>query len=314
MRKSLESGLIHAMRAFLRVVDAGSFTAAAEQLDLTVSQVSRLVSELERRLGAKLLQRTTHQRSLTETGTEYVARCREILALIDEAEANAAGTVSKPQGRLRVQSMASFGHHYIAPMLGEFCANYPQLTVDYSTSQYFPDLLAQGVDVGLYLAESLSDSGFVARRIGTTFSVVCASPSYIEQHGEPNSPAELHKHACLRLVNSSMTPDWQLTDSNGDTQKMLLSGRLIADTPELLLKVAIQGGGLTLLPLFSVIDAVRDGSLRRVLPDWQSPVIGIHALLPSRQFIDAKTRALLDWLDDCIAPRISQDTEFFTKS
>ena len=172
MRKNLDGGLLHAMRAFLRVIDSGSFTAAAEQMELTTAQVSRLISDLEKRLNAKLLQRTTRQRALTDIGADYAERCREVLALVDEAEAQATGTASSPQGRLRVQSMASYDHHYVSPVMAEFCANQPQLTVEYSTSQYVPDLLARGVDVSLYLAESLGDSGLVARRLGTTFSIL----------------------------------------------------------------------------------------------------------------------------------------------
>jgi DNA-binding transcriptional LysR family regulator len=311
MRKNLESGLVHAMRAFLRVVDSGSFTAAAEQVDLTVAQVSRLVTDLETRLGAKLLQRTTRHRVLTDAGAEYAERCREILALVEEAEANASGTASRPKGRLRVQCMASFGQHYVAPVLADFCASYPDLTVDYSTSQYFPDLLARGVDVSLYLAQSLTDSGLVARRLGTTFSVVCASPSYLDKYGEPETPAELKDHACLRLVNPSITPEWLLTTGDGPAQDLSPEGPLVADTPELLLDVALRGAGMTLLPLFSVIDAIRDGRLQRVLPAWRGPDIVVHALLPSRHFMDAKTRAWLQWADEKISPRLREDAAFF---
>jgi DNA-binding transcriptional LysR family regulator len=311
MRKNLESGLLHAIRAFLRVVDSGSFTSAAEQMELTTAQVSRLVTDLERRLGAKLLQRTTRYRVLTDTGAEYAERCREILALMDEAEANASGTTSKPQGRLRVQCMANFGQHYVAPMLADFCANYPGVTVDYSTSQYFPELLARGVDVSLYLAESLTDSALVARQLGTTFAVVCAAPDYLDRYGEPGTPADLHHHACVKLVNPSITPEWRLTTGDCPAQDLSLKGPLVADTPEPLLDVALRGAAITLLPLFSVIDAVREGRLRRILPAWRSPDIGIYALLPSRHFMDAKTRAWLEWADTRIAPRLKEDAEFF---
>lgn len=309
-RKYLEVGLVHAMRAFLRVVDSGSFTAAAEQMELTTAQVSRLVSDLENRLGTKLLRRTTRQRALTDAGAEYAERCREILALLDEAEANASGTASRPRGRLRVQCMASFGQHYLAPMLADFCASHPELTLDYSTSQYFPDLLARGVDVSLYLAETLADSGLVARRLGTTFAVVCASPEYIARRGEPQEPADLREHDCLRLVNPSITPEWRLTDGAGPVQVLALEGPLVADTPELLLDVTLRGAGVTLLPLFSVIDAIRAGRLRRVLPAWRSPDIGVHALLPSRHFMDAKTGAWLEWADKRITPRLREDAAY----
>ncbi|MGY6120292.1 LysR family transcriptional regulator (plasmid) [Paraburkholderia strydomiana] len=313
MRKDLlQTGLFHAIRAFLRVVDSGSFTAAAEQMDLTTAQVSRLVSDLEKRLDVKLLQRSTRHRILTDAGAEYAERCREIVALMDEAEAKASGTASSPSGRLRVQCMTSFGHHYVAPELADFCASYPEVIVNYSTSQYFPDLLARGVDVSFYLAESLSDSGLVARRLGTTFAVVCASPEYLQRFGEPTTPAALSEHSCLRLINPSITPEWRLTDGQGPVQEFSPQGPLVADTPELLLDVAVRSAGITLLPLFSVIDAIRDGRLRRVLPAWRSPDIGIYALLPSRHFMDARTRAWLEWAERRIVPRLREDAAFFT--
>lgn len=312
MRKNLETGLVHAIRAFLRVVDSGSFSAAAEQMSLTTAQVSRLVAELETRLGTKLLQRTTRQRALTDAGAEYAERCREILALVEEAEANASGTATKPRGRLRVQCMANFGQHYVAPMIGDFCASHPGLTVDYSTSQYFPDLLARGVDVSLYLSEALTDSGLVARRLGTSFAVLSAAPAYLARHGEPATPDDLHDHACLRLVNPSIDPDWRLTSVDAGCRTLSPDGPLVADTPELLLDVTLRGAGVTLLPLFSVIDAIRDGRLRRVLPGWRGPDIGVYALLPSRHFMNARTRAWLEWADRRIAPRLREDAAFFT--
>jgi DNA-binding transcriptional LysR family regulator len=313
MRKALDGGLLHAMRAFLRVIDSGSFTAAAEQMDLTTAQISRLVTELENRLGAKLLQRSTRQRVLTDVGADYAERCREVIALVEEAEAHASGTNMSPQGRLRVQCMVNFGQHYVAPMMADFCASYPQLSVEYSTSQYVPDLLARGVDVSLYLAESLADSGLVARRLGTTFSILCASPDYLKRHGEPQTPDDLNQHTSLRLVNPSIRPEWNLTDGNGFTQQLNPRGKLVADTPDMVLDVALRGAGITLLPLFTVIDAVRAGRLKRVLPTWRSPDIGIYALLPSRHFLNAKTRAWLEWVEQRITPQLKSDAEYFSR-
>jgi DNA-binding transcriptional LysR family regulator len=313
MRKALDGGLLHAMRAFLRVIDSGSFTAAAEQMNLTTPQISRLVTELENRLGTKLLQRSTRQRVLTDAGADYAERCREVLALVEEAEANASGTNMSPQGRLRIQCMVNFGQHYVAPLMADFCESYPQLSVEYSTSQYVPDLLARGVDVSLYLAESLADSGLVARRLGTTFSILCASPDYIKRHGEPQTPDELNQHTSLRLVNPSIRPEWNLTDGNGNTQQLNPRGKLIADTPDMVLDVTLRGAGITLLPLFTVIDAIRAKRLTRVLPTWRSPDIGIYAMLPSRHFLNAKTRAWLEWVEHRIAPQLKADAEYFSR-
>ncbi|EOQ62617.1 hypothetical protein F935_01706 [Acinetobacter calcoaceticus ANC 3811] len=313
MRKNLDGGLLHAMHAFLKVIDSGSFTAAAEQMDLTTAQVSRLISELETRLGTKLIQRSTRQQALTDIGAAYAERCRQVISMVDEAESEVAGTVSKPKGRLRVLSMGSFGHHYVFPVMAEFCKNYPELTVEYTTSQYVPDLLAKGVDVSLYLTESLTDSRFVARRIGTIFSVLCASPAYLEKHGVPTSPEDLKNHACLRLVNPSITPDWHLLNAQGESYKIDIGGQLIADNPELLLDVVQQDMGVALLPMFSALDAVQNGRLCHILPEWRSPDIGVYTLLPSRHFIDAKTRAWLDWVEEYISPRIEMDASYFYK-
>jgi len=311
MRKNLDGGLLHAMYAFLKVIDSGSFTAAAEQMELTTAQVSRLISELEGRLGTKLLQRSTRQHALTDIGASYAEQCRQVLAMVEEAETQAMGMATEPQGRLRVLSMGSFGHHYVSPVMAEFCQNHPKLTVEYRTSQNVPDLLGKGIDVSLYLTESLTDSRFVARQIGTIFSLLCASPAYLKKYGEPESLDDLQKHACLRLVNPSITPQWHLISKNSCSYQVDITGPLIADTPELLLDMVQQDMGIALLPTFTVIEAVRTGRLCRVLADWRSPDIGVYTLLPSRHFIDAKTRAWLRWVDQHISPKIQDDTEYF---
>ncbi len=311
MRKNLDGGLLHAMHAFLKVIDSGSFTAAAEQMELTTAQVSRLISELEGRLGTKLLQRSTRQHALTDIGASYAEQCRQVLAMVEEAETQAMGMATEPQGRLRVLSMGSFGHHYVSPVMAEFCQNHPKLTVEYRTSQNVPDLLGKGIDVSLYLTESLTDSRFVARQIGTIFSLLCASPAYLKKYGKPESLDDLQKHACLRLVNPSITPQWHLISKNSCSYQVDITGPLIADTPELLLDMVQQDMGIALLPTFTVIEAVRSGRLCRVLADWRSPDIGVYTLLPSRHFIDAKTRAWLRWVDQHISPKIQNDTEYF---
>ncbi|MCK4088102.1 LysR family transcriptional regulator [Acinetobacter radioresistens] len=311
MRKNLDGGLLHAMHAFLKVIDSGSFTAAAEQMELTTAQVSRLISELEGRLGTKLLQRSTRQHALTDIGASYAEQCRQVLAMVEEAETQAMGMATEPQGRLRVLSMGSFGHHYVSPVMAEFCQNHPKLTVEYRTSQNVPDLLGKGIDVSLYLTESLTDSRFVARQIGTIFSLLCASPAYLKKYGEPESLDDLQKHACLRLVNPSITPQWHLISKNSCSYQVDITGPLIADTPELLLDMVQQDMGIALLPTFTVIEAVRSGRLCRVLADWRSPDIGVYTLLPSRHFIDAKTRVWLRWIDQHISPKIQNDTEYF---
>jgi DNA-binding transcriptional LysR family regulator len=312
MRNKLQTGLYHAMNAFLRVIDSGSFTAAAGQLGLTTAQVSRLVADLETRLGTKLLQRSTQRRTLTDAGRIFAERCREVLVLVAEAEADASGASILPRGVLRVQCMRSFGQRYLAPILADFCRSYPNLTIEYSASQDVPDLLARGADVSLYLSESLPSSTLVARKIGCTFSILCASPVYLTRHDTPRTPKDLGDHPCVRLVNPSHTSAWQLTNPAGDLVTVEPCGPVIADAPDLLVEVLAAGGGIGLLPVFSVIQHVRSGALVRVLADWRSPELGVFALFPSRRFLEAKTRVWLDWVELSVAPRITGDADYFS--
>lgn len=311
MRKNLDSGVLHAMRAFVSVVDAGGFSQAGERLDLTTAQVSRLVGELERRLNAKLLHRSTRQRALTDVGATYLEQCREVLSLVAEAEAQASGSAVQPSGCLRVQCMTNFGQRYVSPLLPEFLRRHPAVRIEYSTSQYVPNLIARGIDVSIYLAEALGDSGSVSRRLGTTFSILCASPTYIDLHDLPKTPADLPKHTCLQAINPSVGTAWRLQSRTGETHEATPISRCTADAPDVIRGAVEAGLGIALLPLFSVIDSVRSGSLVRVMPEWRSPDIGVFGLMPSRKYLEAKTRAWMDYLQETMVPAIEADTRYF---
>ncbi|EKZ95955.1 LysR family transcriptional regulator [Cupriavidus sp. HMR-1] len=306
MRKNLDYGLLHAMTAFLRVVDAGSFTAAAAQMALTTAQVSRLVSELEKRLQAKLLQRTTRRLALTSVGERYADQCRSILDMVAEAESGVGGANVEPAGRLRVRCMAAFGERYVVPLVSKYCAMYPKVTVEYGTSQFAPDLIAEGVDASVYLAQRLPDSNLVAQALGETYGLLCAAPTYLKRRGTPKSVEELAAHACLRIANPSTTPDWTLTDG---TRSFTLdaSGPLVGDNPGVVLHAASSGLGIALLPIFSAVDHIRNGELRVVLPAWRSPAIGVYLMMPSRKFLEAKTRAWIELLRTELPTALQRD-------
>ncbi|GGC58017.1 LysR family transcriptional regulator [Undibacterium terreum] len=313
MRKNLDIGLLHAMTAFLRVVDSGSFTAAAIQMDLTTAQVSRLVSDLENHLQTKLLQRTTRRLAVTSVGERYADQCRSILELVTEAEGEASGASIQPTGRLRIQCMTIFGGRYIVPLVSKYCAMYPKVTIEYSTSQHVPDLLAEGVDVSVYLAQQLPDSSIVAQQLGATHGVLCASPAYMAQHGSPVNVQELTDYRCLRLINPSTTPHWELTDGQ-HTYTLDPRGPLVGDTPEAVLHGACSGLGIALLPLYSVVDRILSGELAHVLPHWRTPDIGVYMLMPSRKFLEAKTRAWLDLLKMELPAALAHDASHFNRS
>jgi DNA-binding transcriptional LysR family regulator len=310
MYKTLDSGLFRAMNVFVRVVNTKSFTAAATQLDVSTGQISRIVSELESRLQIKLLQRSTRRLVLTSAGERYFAEAQSILELLAEAEANAAGTAAQPSGRLRVLCMASFGNRYVVPLLTQYSMRYPQVTVEYCTSQYMPDLLAGGVDVSVYLSHHLPDSGLVAQRLGGTTAVLCAAPKYLAAHGAPEHPRDLASHPCLRLVNPSFTTHWELVDGGASCIHEPV-GPITGDTAQPVLHGALNGLGIAMLPRHHVVDEMRKGTLARVLPKWQSPEIGVYLLLPSRKFVDAKTREWIQFLKREVPKALAKDAEFF---
>jgi DNA-binding transcriptional LysR family regulator len=313
MRKDLDHGLLHAMDAFVHVVDAGSFTAAAEQMALTKAQISRLVVVLENRLQTKLLQRTTRRIAVTSVGQRYAQQCKAILDMVTQAEGEAVGAAVQPAGRLRVMSMSGFGNRYVTPLVFDYCRDHPLVTMEYSSSQYAPDLLAEGIDVSIYLAQRLPDSALVALNLGTMFSVLCAAPDYLARHGAPAHPRDLADHACLRLVNSSVTPYWELKCGR-EHFTLDPQGPLIGNGAEVLLDSALRGLGIAMLPVYSVVDDLRRGALVQVLPKWRSPEIGIFGLLPSRRFVDAKTRAWIDLLKSELPAAVARDTAFFAES
>lgn len=310
MRKELDYGLLHAMSAFVHVIDGGSFTAAAAHLGISKAQVSRLVSLLEDRLQTKLLQRSTRRVSATSAGERYAARCKTILDLVAEAEGEAGGE-RQLSGRLRVMSMAAFGNRYVTPLVATYCMTCPKVTVEYSSSQSAPDLLAEGIDVSIYLAQCLPDSELVAIKLGTMFSVLCAAPDYLKRHGEPRHPRDLAAHSCLRLVTSSFSADWRL-DCGDEHLVVTPDGPLIGNAAEVVRESALRGLGIGMLPAYTVVDDLRQGSLVQLLPAWNSPEIGIFAILPTARFVDAKTRAWIDLLKDELPDAVARDMAYFT--
>jgi DNA-binding transcriptional LysR family regulator len=173
------------MRVFVRVVEEGSFTAAAQHLNTTTAYASRAISDLEAHLHTRLLNRTTRGIALTEAGERYLQRCEQILAYVEEAEAEASDAHARPSGKLKVHAMTSFGQHYVVPAVSDYHERYPEVHVELTLAQRIPDLLDEGYDVSLVLAESLPDSGLVSQRLGSGFSITCAAPAYLERHGVP---------------------------------------------------------------------------------------------------------------------------------
>ncbi|TWI57362.1 DNA-binding transcriptional LysR family regulator [Pseudomonas duriflava] len=302
---------LQGMRIFTRVVDTGSFTAAASALDLSTAQVSRVVSELEGHLQARLLHRTTRRLALTEAGERYLERCRRILDSVAEAEAEASGAHLKPSGRLRVHSFTGLGTEHLAPLAALYAQRYPDVTLDFTLSQNKPDLIEEGYDVAITMDRQLPDSELVAQRLGSTYSVVCAAPDYLAQRGTPHHPRDLEQHTCLRLLDPSFPEEWVFATESGDvaiTPQMVFQ----INVGEALANTAKAGLGLCLLPSFIAAPSLREGSLVRVLPEYRLRERSVYALYPSRRFLDAKIKAWVDILKEELPKRLAQDDDVVT--
>ena len=297
---------LQSMRVFARVIDAGSFTAAAQALGLSTAQVSRLVSELEQQLQARLLHRTTRRLALTETGERYLQRCRQILSEVDEAAAEARGAHLIPSGRLRVHTMTGLGLQHITQLVAKYTERYPQVVVDLTLSQRNPDPIEDGHDVIIAFARELPDSQLVAQNLGPMFSVLCAAPAYLEKYGTPQGPADLRRHRYLRLLDPLYVDNWLLDDANG-TYEVLPTEAFQVNIAESLAKAAQAGMGFCLLPSFVACPSLLDGSLVRLLPQYRLRERNIYALYPSRRFLDAKIKTWVEFLKAELPPLFARD-------
>lgn len=280
--------------AFVRVVETGSFTAAASALGLSKSQISRSVKGLEDRLGVRLLHRTTRAVTATEAGMDYFARCSRILAELEEAEQAVLHLQAAPRGTLRVSLPHSFGVRYLSPLLSEFLTRYPEMRIEASFSERRVDLVDEGYDLAVRIG-SLDDSSLIARRLGKTGRFVVGSPAYLAARGEPKSARDLRDHDCLHFSYQQSGATWQLREG-GEDISVRVSGRLMANSGEALMEAALAGLGLAWLPDFVVADAIHSGRLVPVLPDLSDSDLPIWAVYPHSRHLAPKVRLFVEHL------------------
>jgi DNA-binding transcriptional LysR family regulator len=282
------------MNAFVRVAERGSFAAAAADLGLTPSALSKLVARIEDRLGVRLLTRTTRKLALTAEGELFVARSREILASIEAAEAEVTAASERPRGHLRISVGTAVAKQILGPALPVFLDNYPDITVELHVSDRQVDLVAEQIDVAIR-SGALGDSTLVARKVGEATRVICASPRYLEKHGTPQVPADLLQHNCLTLPGPAWS-QWPFHTHEG-INRLAVSGTFTSDNADLLLDVALAGLGIARLADFMVARATRDGALVRLLVDSHVPEsFPIHALTVPGRHRAPRIRAFVDFL------------------
>lgn len=282
------------MRVFTAVVDAGTFVAASDELAMSKAAVSRYVSDLEQRLGVRLLHRTTRKLSLTEEGTVFLARCREILASIEASEVELSTRSESATGLLKISVPVSFGVKHLAGMWSEFLARHPRVSLDVQLADRVIDLVDEGFDVAVRIAK-LPDSSLVSRKLATTRLVLCASPAYLKQHGAPGHPSKLAQHDVLGYSLLAMGDQWQFDGPTG-TVSVKVRPRIWTNNGDTCVAAALRGSGIQLQPTFLVARELASGELVEVLPDYRSAELGIYAVYPTRKFLLPKVRVLVEYL------------------
>jgi DNA-binding transcriptional LysR family regulator len=283
------------LQAFVTVVEAGSFTAAADRLAVAKSAVSRRVSDLEDRLGVQLLRRTTRRLNLTDTGRAYYEHGSRILADLDEAESAVLQQHGELRGSLKVALPLSFGIRHMCAPIAEFSRRHPRVEFDLDLNDRRIDLLEEGVDVAVRIGP-LRDSSLIARRLFDARTVVCAAQSYLDRHGVPQTPEDLSRHRCLLYSNIPDPTRWVCSDRGGTRHEVRVTGALTASSGDFLLAAAIHGLGIAVEPTFNAGEAISRGELVPLLTDYQWPVSPAWAVYPPTRHLSYRVRAFIDYL------------------
>jgi DNA-binding transcriptional LysR family regulator len=284
-----------AIQVFAQVVESGSFAKAAERLGLSTSATSRHVADLEGHLQTRLLNRTTRRVSLTESGRAFYERAVQLMADLDEAEQEAARAAVVPRGTIRLTTSVNFGVRHLAPAIAEFLAQHAEVRFDVSLSDRMVDLVEEGFDLAVRIGPAGADN-LVARKLGETRLVPCASPLYLSAHPAPKTPEELAGHNCFTYEYLAPRNLWRFRDSSGNERAVRVAGTLHSNNGDLLAEVAARGAGIVLEPAFIVGPDVRAGRLVPLLQEFTPPPVPIYAVYPSRKHLSAKVRRFVEFL------------------
>ncbi len=288
--------LLAAFRIFVRVAEAGSFSAVAREVGATQPAVSRQVSALEEHLGARLIQRTTRSLALTEDGRDLLGHARRVLDCVEEAETAVGRRQGAPTGLVRLATPASFGRLHVAPRMRRLLDRYPELSIELHMSDAVSDLVADGIDLAIR-GGAVTEASLIARRIGSSARHVLASGDYLERHGEPTHPHELAGHSCIVFLNSANPHEWSFNGPDGAVA-VPVSGRFRTDSSEALRAAVLAGVGFALFSTWAFPEELATGQVRTVLHEFQAERVPVHAVYPSRRNLAPRTRAVIDFLAD----------------
>lgn len=287
------------MQVFCMVVDKGSFIGAAQPLDMSKAAISRYVSGLEERLGARLLHRTTRRLSLTDEGRQFYHQAKEVLAMMDAAEEAVSSAAPEPTGLLRVNAPVSFGVLHLGPIWADFMKAYPKVELDISLNDRLVDLVDEGFDAAIRIAR-MENSSLVGRRLASTRMCLCASPGYLSSHAPLHDLADLAEHDVVAYTNFASGNDWTFEGPTGP-ETVRTRSIVRCNNGDTCRSITLAGGGISLQPSFMVAQDLRAGLLQEVLPEYRSIELGVYVVYPSRKHLPPKVRALVNFLAERFA-------------
>lgn len=288
-------------RLFLAIIDSGSFAAGGRQFGRSPSSATRIVGEMERRLGIRLLQRTTRKLSLTDSGARLAEHARRLVADFDEAVSHAVGDARNLRGRIRLSAPTFFGRRHLTPVVSDFLDAHPDITIQLSLEDRLADLIEERIDVALRIAQ-LENSSLICKRVGQVRRVVVASPTYLKDRGTPRTPDDLARHQAVLFVNQASAPAWKFQNKNGTQRAIAVPHRLEVNRAEVAIALAAEGKGIARVLSYQVATELKDGTLVRLLKPYEMPPLPVQLIYPSARLLAPRVRAFLDFA----AARISR--------
>jgi DNA-binding transcriptional LysR family regulator len=288
------------MNVFVKAVDSGSFSAAADALRMSPQLVGKHIQTLEQHMGVRLLNRTTRRQSLTDIGQSFYERARIVLAEVEEVDSLVAETRSVPRGRLKINAPATFAIHALAPRLHAYLNANPEVSIDLTMTNRFVDLIDEGYDAVFRIGE-LSDSSLIARALAPYRLVLCAAPAYLASHNPIRAPMDLQQHECLGFSHTTLRTHWPFDGPEGRVT-VPISGRLMVNNGEALLPAAVAGLGVMLQPVELVEAELESGRLAPVLPEYSIPTWPMHILYAPDRRLTPKLRSFIDFAVEVFGP------------
>ena len=287
-------GQLEDMAMFVRVVEAGSITKAAEQLNIAKSAVSRRLKELETRLGSQLISRTTRQSNLTQAGEQYYQKVHHILSEVDALNEETSGTPTRIEGTLKMTAPLSFGLMHLNDVIDEYANQHPELKFELDFSDRHTDLIEEGFELAIRIRE-LQDSSYQAKRLALIRYALCASPEYLERMGTPKTFDDLSEHEFLQY-GMSKSSTIELIDEQGKKHQVVVNGKIKANNGDFLREMAVKGQGIAFLPTFITYRSLTSGELVPILQQYQLPTLNAYAVYPKNRFLSQRCRYLIDFI------------------